>query len=232
MTRHGKPGSLTTLAALSVVTAACGSSNLHTQALREDDRSLEKIEHELSMMSVSIHPRYANLQIRGVNLRQSSTGKLQVASFFNNAILRSRWVPFSEEDDGIRQILLLDLPPGSYQIEELEFALQHDSGAYTPVMQNEFSDKILLEIPENGPTYLGNLDIEVTGITVNNPPFGTRDVEFPPDKPVTLYTLTTTAGHLELRARDEFEKDLASARSRYPALETVSFGSSLIVIRQ
>ena len=231
MIQHFNSGALAALAAVSVALAACSSANLHTQALREDDRNLDRIEHGLSMMSVSIHPRFANLQIRGVNLRQASTGKLQVVSFFNNAILHSRWVPFSEEDDGIRQILLLDLPPGRYQIEELEFALQHDSGAYTPVMQNGFADEIYVEIPSNEPTYLGNLDIEVTGITVNNPPFGTRDVEFPPDKPVTLYTLTTTTGHLELHVRDEFQKDLASARSQYPALVSLSFGSSLIVIQ-
>lgn len=232
MTQHRKLGSLTAIVAVSVVIAACGSSNLHTQALREDDRGLERIEHGLSMMSVSIRPRYANLQIRGMNLRQAGTGKLQVVSLFNNAILRSRWVPFSEEDDGIRQIILLDLPPGSYQVENLEFALQHDSGAYTPVMQNEFVDSIQVEIPSTGPIYLGNLDIEVTGITVNNPPFGTRDVEFPPDKPVTLYTLTTTTGHLELHLRDELEKDLESARNQYRALESVTFSSSLMLIRR
>ena len=207
--------------------AACASGNLRTQALKAKDTDLSGIEDNLCLLVVSIRPAYANLQVRGIILEDPAADRRLVFSFFNNAILGSRAVPFTQADDGIEQVLLLDLPAATYTLKEIDFALQSDDGAYTQVMRNDIDERLEFRIPNGQSSYLGNLDIEVTGVTVHGT-FGDREVTFPTDKPVTLYTLTTTTGHLKFAVNDREKTDIASAREQYPALAGTGFQASII----
>jgi hypothetical protein len=208
--------------------SGCAGGNLRSQALRPSDSDLSRLQNNLGLLVVTIHPVYANIQVRSIVLQHQSSKERHVISFFNNAILGSHSVPFTRRDGGIEQVLLLDLPAGKYLLKAFGFALQSDSGAYTEIMRNEVSEKLELEVRDGHSSYFGDLDIEVTGVTVHGT-FGDREVAFPPTEPVKLYTLTTTTGHLNYTVSDLHASNVAAAREQYPTLANVSFVTSIIL---
>ena len=99
----------------------CASENLRTQALESGATDLGDIKTPLTLLAVRISPLQANMRIRGLVLRDRKTNQRKVFSFFRNAILRSKSVPYTVENDAVVQSIVLDLPAGEYEFVSISF---------------------------------------------------------------------------------------------------------------
>lgn len=203
------------IALVIAVAAGCSSQSIRPQALQLDDRDLASIEHQLVMFTVHIHPASENLKLRGMVARNLDTGQGHSFPFFSNAILKSSAIPYTVDGDRIEHMIFLDLPAGTYEIREFDFAQYADAGGYNSVMRHELEKRVRFQVGDNA-TYLGRLvlgigDIRIVDIIV-------------PQSPVSLVNeINKLAGEITIVIDSAAEEDRLKARQRYRALADQSF---------
>ncbi len=207
--------------------SGCASENLRTQALESGATDLDNIETPLTLLAIRTSPLQANMKIRGLVLRDRATNQRKVFSFFRNAILRSKSVPYTIEGDAVIQPVILDLPTGEYDLVSVNFTFLKDPGEPS-VLHDELDDNLILTVGEGPFTYAGRLNLEMEKLYLTGL-LGTREYTFPLADDVRTYlTVENVKADIDYQVSANPAEDIALSIEQYPALAKVSFNTMLV----
>jgi hypothetical protein len=203
---------------LAILSAGCAPDRIRPQALQISDADLKEVKNSLLVVAVHISPRAANMKLRGVDVRNSQTSQPYGLVFFDNAILGTRALQHSVVGDSVRHLVMMDLPPGSYELTELAFAPVTDATASKVMLRHKLPRPVRFEVRGERVTYLGRLDIKVISVTLSGPLQPPTTYTFPLDKTVRIELYQTVVGDLSIAIGSEPAEDVALAKGRYRAL--------------
>ena len=115
---------------VAVLMAGCAANrHIKSQALDFADGDLGAVKQRLVLLTIHIEPASMNLKLRGFDVRNPSSGEVYAFAFFNNMILGSKALAHIVGDNAVQHMVFLDLPAGSYVMDDFEFAFLGQEGA-------------------------------------------------------------------------------------------------------
>ncbi len=204
--------------------AGCSSlAHVEKQALPIGAEDLKSIKEQLVMMSVRIRPATTGLQVNGMLATHVETGKLYNFSFNTGYTIGSaRKQPFTLIDDTVEQLVLLDLPAGTYSVMQVFFGFAH-SASVSDALRHQLERPIQFQISRADVTYLGRLTMNVENLAATDL-FG-QDIR-PSDGTVEVDLLDNVSGDVTVAIAEASAEDIERAKGHYPALtqQNVSIG--------
>ena len=224
--------------------AGCGSlDRVKPQALQPSDRDLSSIKNNLVFFAVNIHQRRPTLKLRGMTAKHTGTGELYSFAFFHNVILRSSELPHVIRGNTVEQLVILDLPKGTYAITGFDFFNIYRAAKLSTLKQ-KVTRPLLFNVAGGQPSYLGRLDLQIGRSTVTRSQdnfastmaqsFAERDARRartrgilpgPPNEGMPRAAMEamsrkveTLSGAVTINISAPQSIDIQRARSRYPAL--------------
>jgi len=162
-------------------------------------------------LSVHVRPASAGLKLRGMVAECIDAKRNYVFSFFNNAILKSKALPYVVAEDTIEHLVLLDLPPGDYAIRKLELTSLADGSANSIVMSHDLGRPVRFSVTGEKVSYLGRLLLEIGARKVVDIVVSQNPTSVAPD-------YEKLEGKVTVRTADAKEEDLPLLKQRYTAI--------------
>lgn len=216
---------------VAVLMASC-ASNMRTQSQALDfaDPDLNAVKQRLVLLTIHIEPASMNLKLRNFMVRSSSTDQVFRFSFFNNVILGSKALAHIVGDNAVQHMVFLDLPAGSYVMDDFEFAFLSQESASSTALRKKLTTPVLLEVPGERAVYIGRLGLRLSNLRATGA-FG-QQIKPGDDKSIRIGPLDTADLDLAPTVTDAADEDLLKAKTRYRALADQSFGRGTMVLRR
>lgn len=227
------PAMLHRLFALCVAALVAGcASNTHikSQALDFADRDLSAVKQRLVLLTIHIEPASMNLKLRNFIVRNPSSGEMFSFAFFNNAILGSKALPHIVGDNAVQHMVFLDLPAGSYVMDDFEFAFLNQESASSTALKKKLATPVLIEIPPERAVYLGRLSVRLSNLRATGA-FG-QAIKPGDDKVIRIGVFDAADLDLVATVTQAADEDLLKAKTRYKALAGQSFASGTLALRR
>ena len=196
---------------LGLLLAAPAAAKVQSQALRPGATDLGRVKHNLVTMSVHVRPASAGLKLRGMVAESSGGKRNHVFSFFDNAILKSKALPYVVAEDTVEHLVLLDLPPGDYAIRKIDFTSLGDGSANSIVMRHALDRPVRFRVAEDRVSYLGRLLLDISEPKVVDVVVRQNPTSVAPD-------YEQLAGQVAVDTADAGDEDLPLLKQRYPAV--------------
>lgn len=214
---------------VTVLMASC-ATNWHTksQALDLADSDLSSVKDRLVLLTIHIEPASMNLKLRNFIVRNPSSGEVFSFAFFNNAILGSRALAHIVVDNAVTHMVFLNLPAGSYVMDDFQFAFLSQAGASTVALRKKLAKPVLLEVPGERAVYLGRLGVRLTNLRATGA-FG-QPIAAGNDKVIRIGVFDTADLDLAATVIQAADEDLLKAKTRYRALADQPFARGTMAI--
>jgi hypothetical protein len=229
---------------LFVLIGCAAQERVRPQAIQPETKDLSEIEHKLVFLSVDIEQGKTRLRMKRLVARNQETQKIWVFPFYDNLILDSTVLAFTQKGSRVEHLVFLDIPEGTYRFTkaDFEFFQYNIVGANTTqLVEHELFTPVYFEVKGGQATYLGNLNVKI--VLPNELASGgdvytllSNDQVLQQIYPAmtlaaldaTKTTLQTLGGFLYFSAPGGREIDLQEARGRYPALINTDFTNGRI----
>lgn len=149
-------------------------------------------------------------------------------AFFNNAILGSRALAHIVVDNAVTHMVFLDLPAGSYVMDDFQFAFLSQAGASTIALRKKLAKPVLLEVPGERAVYLGRLGVWLTNLRATGA-FG-QPIAAGNGKVIRIGVFDTADLDLAATVIQAADEDLLKAKTRYRALADQPFARGTMAI--
>ena len=214
-----------------VLMAGCAANrHIQSQALDFADSDLSAIKQRLVLLTIHIEPASMNLKLRGFYVRNPSSGEVFSLAFFNNAILGSKALAHIVGDNAVQHMVFLDLPAGSYVMDDFEFAFLHQESASTTALRKKLTTPVLLEVPGDRAVYLGRLGVRLTNLRATGA-FG-QQITPGNDKTIRIGVFDSADLDLTATVTQAADEDLPKAKTRYKALADQAFARGTMALRR
>ena len=171
-----------------------------------------------------------NLKLRGFDVRSPSSGEVYAFAFFNNVLLGSKALPHIVGDNAVQHMVFLDLPAGSYVMDDFEFAFLGQEGASRMALRKKLTTPVLLEVPAERTVYLGRLSVRLSNLRATGA-FG-QQIRPGDDKTIRIGVFDSADLDLTPTVIQAADEDLLKAKSRYKALPDQSFARGTMSLRR
>ncbi len=204
------------------------SGGVKSQAIQPQDKNLSRIENNLVFLVVNIKQPRARLKLRNFVAKNLSSQKNYSFAFFDNFILGSSLLQHTVTGNTVEHLIFLDLPAGTYSISNMQFFdFQYGllSGNTTTYLDYVLYKPVNFEVPPDGATDLGQLNIEIIQATQTSVEANAY-AQLQSDYALTnayyqtmVGTIHQLKGILNFTTPGHREIDLRKAMGRYPALK-------------
>jgi len=229
---------------LFVLNGCADQERVRPQAIQPGTNDLSEIEHKLVFLSVDIEQGKARLKMKRLVARNQETQETWIFPFYDNLILDSTALAFTQNGSKIEHLVFLDIPEGTYRFTNADFEFFQYSivGANTTqLVEHELVTPVFFEVKGDQATYLGNLNVKI--VLPNELASGddvytllSNDKVLQQIYPAmtlaaldaTKTTLQNLGGFLYFSAPGGREIDLQEALRLYPVLENTNFSNGRI----
>ncbi|MBE7417530.1 MAG: hypothetical protein HS128_07175 [Ideonella sp.] len=216
---------------VAVLLAGCASNrHIQSQALDFADADLNAVKQRLVLLTIHIEPASMNLKLRGFDVRNPSSGEVFSFAFFNNVILGSKALAHIVGDNAVQHMVFLDLPAGSYVMDDFEFAFLSQESASTTALRKKLTTPVLIEVSGDRAVYLGRLAVRLANLRATGA-FG-QQIKPGDDRTIRIGPLDTADLDLTATITQPADEDLLKAKTRYKALADQPFARGTMALRR
>jgi hypothetical protein len=211
--------------------AGCAANtHIKSQALDFADGDLSAVKQRLVLLTIHIEPASMNLKLRNFMVRNPTSGELYRFSFFNNVILGSKALAHIVGDNAVQHMVFLDLPAGSYVMDDFEFAFLNQEDAGTSALRKKLTTPVLFEVPGERAVYLGRLSVRLANLRATGA-FG-QPIKPGDDKTIRIGVFDSADLDLTANVSQAADEDLLKAKARYKALANQAFARGSMALRR